>query len=66
MGNAAGAPVPSQSASDSTEAGSEPVVAHAADRAIQEAQQHHEAPDLVPESIDESDAGDSEGRDDER
>ena len=46
--------------------GQETVIAHAADRAVEEAQQHHEAPDLEPESIDESDAGDSEGSDDER
>jgi hypothetical protein len=62
----AGGPGPGQPVSDSAETGQEPVVAHAADRAIQEAQQHHEAPDLEPESIDESDAGDSEGSDDER
>jgi hypothetical protein len=59
MGNAQGAP-PDQPASDAGEAGQEPVIVHAADRAIQEAEQHHEAPDLEPRSIDESDAGDSE------
>jgi hypothetical protein len=66
MGNAPGGPAPGQPVSDASESGQEPVVAHAADRAIQEAQQHHEAPDLEPHTIDESDAGDSEGSDDER
>ena len=60
MGNAQGAPPPGQPSSDADEAGQEPVIVHAADRAIQEAEQHHEAPDLEPQSIDESDGGDSE------
>jgi hypothetical protein len=66
MGNAAGGALPGQPVSDAPEPGQEPVIAHAADRAIQEAQQHHEAPDLEPEAIGESDPGDSEGSDDER
>ena len=57
MANPPGGPAPGQPA-DAPEAGQEPVVAHAADRAVQQAQPH-EAPDFEPESIDESDAGDS-------
>ena len=59
MANPQGAPPPDQP-SDAAEPGQEPFIVHAADRAIQEAEHHHEAPDLEPESIDESDAGDSE------
>lgn len=71
MTNAAGGPGPGQPAPDAADATQEPVVTHAADRAIQEAQRHHEAPDLEPESVDVSDGGDSEpndseGSDDER
>ena len=66
MANGPGGPAPGQPVSDTPESGQETVVAHAADRAVQEAQQHHEASDLEPEAIDESDAGDAEGSDDER
>jgi hypothetical protein len=63
MGNPQGGPGSGPSSSDANEAGSEPVIVHAADRAIEEASHHHEAPDLEPEAIDESDAGDSEPND---
>jgi hypothetical protein len=63
MGNAQGAPGPGQSSSDVPEAGQEPVIVHAADRAVEEAERHHEAPDLEPQPFDESDAGDSEPND---
>ena len=63
MGNAQGAPGPGQFSSDVPEAGQEPVTVHAADRAVEEAERHHEAPDLEPEPFDESDAGDSEPND---
>ena len=63
MGTAPGGPTPGQPAPEAPEAGQEPVIAHAADRAVEEAQ-HHEPPDIEPESIHESEAGD--GSDDER
>jgi hypothetical protein len=65
MGTAPGGSAPGQPVSDAGEQGQERVVAHAADRAVEEAQ-HHEPPDIEPESIHESDAGDSDGSDDER